>query len=179
MKPVAAGPRWPVDCCASTVATRSVARADAVPWTVAGVLGLALLATSALALSDSFATPRPFPNRCNSRFRHPTDTQFGGPPGAGTGTAAQLALSADGRHARLRGAAHSHRARSACGYGRSGRSPRAQMPGTDDASFPFWSPDGRFIGFFAGGKLKKVQASAGAAGRLVRRAERPRRHVER
>jgi serine/threonine protein kinase/Tol biopolymer transport system component len=28
--------------------------------------------------------------------------------------------------------------------------------GTDDASFPFWSPDGRFIAFFAEGKLKKI-----------------------
>jgi Tol biopolymer transport system component len=39
---------------------------------------------------------------------------------------------------------------------------RAQvMPGTDDATFPFWSPDNRFIGFFAQGKLKKVGANGG------------------
>jgi serine/threonine protein kinase len=36
-------------------------------------------------------------------------------------------------------------------------SPR-QLPETDDASFPFWSPESRFIGFFGGGKLKKVSA---------------------
>ncbi len=30
------------------------------------------------------------------------------------------------------------------------------LPGTNNASFPFWSPDGRFIAFFADGKLKKV-----------------------
>jgi hypothetical protein len=30
------------------------------------------------------------------------------------------------------------------------------LAGTDDASFPFWSPDNRFVGFFAQGKLKKV-----------------------
>jgi len=35
------------------------------------------------------------------------------------------------------------------------------LPGTDDASFPFWSPDSRFIGFFVPGKLKKVEASGG------------------
>jgi Tol biopolymer transport system component/predicted Ser/Thr protein kinase len=35
------------------------------------------------------------------------------------------------------------------------------LPGTDDARHPFWSPDGRFIAFFAGGKLKKTDSSGG------------------
>jgi Tol biopolymer transport system component len=35
------------------------------------------------------------------------------------------------------------------------------LEGTDGAGFPFWSPDGRFIGFFAAGKLKKIEASGG------------------
>ena len=35
------------------------------------------------------------------------------------------------------------------------------LNGTEEASFPFWSPDSRFIGFFAGGKLKKIEASGG------------------
>ena len=33
------------------------------------------------------------------------------------------------------------------------------LAGTEGASSPFWSPDGRFLGFFAGGKLKKVGIS--------------------
>ena len=37
------------------------------------------------------------------------------------------------------------------------------LPGTDDATYPFWSPDGREIGFFAQGKLKRVSASGGPA----------------
>jgi Tol biopolymer transport system component len=36
------------------------------------------------------------------------------------------------------------------------------LTGTEGASFPFWSPDSKFIGFFAGGKLKKIPASGGA-----------------
>ncbi len=37
------------------------------------------------------------------------------------------------------------------------------LPGTENPSFPFWSPDSRFIGFFADGKLKKIDASGGPA----------------
>jgi serine/threonine-protein kinase len=36
------------------------------------------------------------------------------------------------------------------------------IPGTEDASSPFFSPDGRWIGLFAQGKLKKVPAAGGA-----------------
>ena len=35
------------------------------------------------------------------------------------------------------------------------------IPGTEGGAFPFWSPDSRFIGFFAGGKLKKVPIAGG------------------
>ena len=35
------------------------------------------------------------------------------------------------------------------------------LAGTSDASYPFWSPDARFVGFFAEGKLKKIALSAG------------------
>ncbi len=35
------------------------------------------------------------------------------------------------------------------------------LAGTEPAVQPFWSPDGRFVGFFADGKLKKVELSSG------------------
>jgi Tol biopolymer transport system component len=35
------------------------------------------------------------------------------------------------------------------------------LPGTEGASRPFWSPNSRSIGFFAGGKLKKIEADGG------------------
>jgi Tol biopolymer transport system component len=35
------------------------------------------------------------------------------------------------------------------------------LEGTEGAEFPFWSADGRWIAFFAEGKLRKVQASGG------------------
>jgi len=37
------------------------------------------------------------------------------------------------------------------------------LTGTEGASYPFWSPDSRFIGFFADGKLKKIEAAGGPA----------------
>jgi len=35
------------------------------------------------------------------------------------------------------------------------------VPGTDGAAYPFWSPDSKTIGFYAGGKLKRVEAMGG------------------
>jgi DNA-binding winged helix-turn-helix (wHTH) protein len=32
------------------------------------------------------------------------------------------------------------------------------LPGTEDGGLPFWSPDGRSIGFFVGGKLKRIDS---------------------
>jgi Tol biopolymer transport system component len=37
------------------------------------------------------------------------------------------------------------------------------LPGTDGAYDPFWSPDSRFIAFFAGGTLKKLDVAGGPA----------------
>ena len=34
--------------------------------------------------------------------------------------------------------------------------------GTENAQNPFWSPDSRWLGFYAGGKVKKVPAAGGA-----------------
>src|SRR5262249_40568093 len=38
-----------------------------------------------------------------------------------------------------------------------------RLPDTEGASYPFWSPDGRSLAFFADGKLKKVELSGGQA----------------
>ena len=35
------------------------------------------------------------------------------------------------------------------------------LPGTEQATFPFWSPDGRFVGYFASGKLRKILVAGG------------------
>jgi Tol biopolymer transport system component len=46
---------------------------------------------------------------------------------------------------------------------RATRSPASRrLEATEGATLPFWSPDGQWIAFFAGGKLKKVALSGGA-----------------
>jgi Tol biopolymer transport system component len=35
------------------------------------------------------------------------------------------------------------------------------LPGTDSASFPFWHPDGRTVGFFADGLIKRIDLDSG------------------
>src|SRR5262249_31643792 len=35
------------------------------------------------------------------------------------------------------------------------------LPGTEGGSYPFWSPDSRWIAFFASGKLKRIEISGG------------------
>jgi serine/threonine protein kinase len=35
------------------------------------------------------------------------------------------------------------------------------LPGTGDATYPFWSPDSRSIGFFGAGKLKRIDVNGG------------------
>jgi serine/threonine protein kinase/Tol biopolymer transport system component len=41
------------------------------------------------------------------------------------------------------------------------------LAGTEGASNPFWSPDSRYLGFFANRKLKKIEASGGPAQTLA------------
>ena len=38
-----------------------------------------------------------------------------------------------------------------------------QIPSSEGSSYPFWSPDGAFIGFFQSGKLRKIAAAGGPA----------------
>jgi Tol biopolymer transport system component len=47
------------------------------------------------------------------------------------------------------------------------------LSGTEGAAWPFWSPDSRFIGFFAPGKLKKIDATGGPAQTLCNAASGP------
>src|SRR6266446_6849714 len=76
-----------------------------------------------------------------------------------TGTAAGFALSPDGRL--LAYVASTPDGKSVLWVRPIDSSQAQPLVGTDGATYPFWSPDSRFIGFFAGGKLKKIESSGG------------------
>ena len=38
-----------------------------------------------------------------------------------------------------------------------------ELPGADNANLPFWSPDSRYLGFIAGGQVKKIDIAGGPA----------------
>jgi serine/threonine-protein kinase len=128
---------------------------QALPWNAA-ILSLAVL----IAVSWR-AAPRPAPDAHIARF------EILLPPGMSFDRGARsLAVSADGRSI----------AWSACAadsgicslYQRSvERLDAVRLPATDGASAPFFSPDGRWIGFFADGKLRKIAASGGPASVLA------------
>jgi serine/threonine protein kinase len=131
------------------------------PWWPRTAVGTALVALAALlggaALAWRYAASSVAPP-AESRFEvaPPPGTTWSPSPVAST---VQLALSPDGRRlafvAGPRGSAPQI-------WIRPLDSLQAQpLAGTDDATFPFWSPDGRFIGFFAGGQLKKVDVTGG------------------
>jgi serine/threonine protein kinase/Tol biopolymer transport system component len=117
--------------------------------------GVLLLALAAVSFSH-FSEAPPEPRVVHTNILPPDNTTFQFTQGVGL-----FALSPDGRRLVFG-------ARTADGknplYVRSLDSAAAQpLAGTDGASFPFWSPDSRFIGFFADGKLKKIDAAGGPA----------------
>jgi DNA-binding winged helix-turn-helix (wHTH) protein len=117
---------------------------EAVAWTCAGA---GLLAAAGLAVTHFREKPVEL---------HATQFQIPLPPQMTPDW--MPTLSPDGRQLVWQGSVQGkvmlwHRSLEAQGIG--------PLAGTDDADWPFWSPDSRFIGFFAGGKLKKLELSTG------------------
>jgi Tol biopolymer transport system component len=133
---------------AAVPAARSAGRSSLAAWIVAAGLLLALLASlfgpwrsvrSAAVRPVRFTVPPP------------RDTSFQG----------MLALSPDGR--RLAFVATTADGRDVLWTRPLDALDARALEGTDGANYPFWSPDSRSIAFFAAGKLKKIDASGGAA----------------
>jgi Tol biopolymer transport system component len=116
------------------------------PWAVAGVLGLALAGLGVVHLRE---TPPP---ALSVQF------QMRMPQGAVPIPQAAVAVSPDGQWA-VFGA--STDGLSALWVRPLSSVDARRLPGTEGATFPFWSPDSRTVAFFADGKLKKTPLAGG------------------
>ena len=123
------------------------------PWTVAGVLATALAITLAIAWQATRPLSRPL-MRLNVELG--PDAVLARSTGGG-----MLAMSPDGTRLALtlRGADGRVRLYTR----RLDQSQVTPLAGTENASSPFFSPDGEWIGFFADTKLKKISGEGGAA----------------
>ncbi len=121
------------------------------PWAVAAVLAAISFALGAFLWSAARPISHPL-------VRLNVDP---GPEFAPTGSGASAILSPDGTRLVYTGRGPDGKVRL---YTRPlGQEQAAPIPGTEDASEPFFSPDGQSVGFFAGGKLKKVSVLGGGA----------------
>ncbi len=119
---------------------------ERVAWAATTVLALAAITLALVHFTE------PVPQIETSRFliHEPEGVRFGR-------RAAEI--SPDGRHLAFVGGSSDGVRRL---WVRSLDSLQARpLAGTEGAYQPFWSPDSRFLGFFVGGKLKKISASGG------------------
>jgi Tol biopolymer transport system component len=122
-------------------------------WSVAALLAAAVAALAALLL----VRPRPAAHLVRSTLLAPEKTTFhfigelAGPP----------AVSPDGLSIAFN--ARDSAGKSLLWVRPLDSAAARPLAGTEDAMYPFWSPDSRFLGFFAGGKLKRIEATGGPA----------------
>ena len=133
------------------------ARSNRIAWLVTAVSIIALIATTGIALRR-VGEVAPAAGPAQFTIAPPENTSFGGPPpGGGTGVATQVAMSTRWRH-RVR---RRHPTAYQIWLRPIATLAARPIPGTKGGTFPFWSPDSQFIGFFAAGKLNKVQIAGG------------------
>ena len=118
-------------------------------WIVAVALALALAGT--ILLNSRRAWPVA-PQLVEFSIPAPEGWSF-------TGPSTQFAVSPDGQHVAF--VATSRVGSSIWVRSLAAVEPR-ELPGTEGARNPFWSPDSQSIGFFANNQLKKVRASGGS-----------------
>jgi Tol biopolymer transport system component len=151
---------WAMAEASQSVPAAAVTRRAPLTWAATAVLAIALATTTTMLLRQTPEVRRASPVQFT--VAPPENSQFGGPAGGGSGQAAQIAVSPDGREIAFVAATQGANQGVYKVWVRSlgSLAPRA-IAGSEEGTYPFWSPDNRFIAFFAGGKLKKVQAAGG------------------
>jgi serine/threonine protein kinase len=122
-------------------------RAKRAVWALGAI---ALMTIGALAIPATLYVRRAVPEPITTRLDVVT------PP---TSDPFSIALSPDGRQLAFVATVESNARLWIRSFDRSTAQPLA---GTDGASYPFWSPDNSAVGFFADGKLKRIDVTGGA-----------------
>jgi Tol biopolymer transport system component len=138
----------------ATPETMQTFPARARKWWLAGAVALILAAASLAGVLARRVRPSvpgapvrfglPAPSGTRLRWGHPWSI---------------FEISPDGR--RLAFVAHGSAGRDSLWIRSLSEASAASLPGTEGAQNPFWSPDSRFVAFFAEGKLKKIDVSGG------------------
>jgi serine/threonine protein kinase/Tol biopolymer transport system component len=123
---------------------------EKLPWVLTGVLALVVIASLPFAILYFRRSPARTPSVTRFFIYPPGKAYFGG----------SFAVSPDGRFVILR---INSEGKVLLWVQALDSLTAKPLAGTEDASYPFWSPDSRFIGFFAGGKLKKIEVTGGPA----------------
>ena len=138
------------------VVTGATRRGSYLGWVLSAALAIALAATVPSGLRN-WLSVTPVPSAVRLSVSPSDNTTFIG-SGASVPTT-QFAVSPDGRQLAFIAAAIGGRPMV---WVRSLDTLEARvLPGTEDAAYPFWSPDSRFLGFLAQGKLKKTDLLGG------------------
>jgi eukaryotic-like serine/threonine-protein kinase len=114
----------------------------ALPWALAAFFLMAGVATFFLSNLEQ-------PQATRMQFQIPVEAEVG-----------NLAVSTDGRMLAFT-ARDDASGQEMLSYQTLGAPAATQIAGTEGASYPFWSPDDSYLGFFANGKLKKVPVTGG------------------
>ena len=135
-------------------AQTSLKHSRAVPWLWLGAM--AVIATASFLVTRTYFAPAPnFPNRARWNIRAPEKNSFHA-TGDGGGPAV---LSPDGQRMVFAAMDESGKVHL---WVRALDALNAQpLEGTEDAVYPFWSPDSRSLGFFANKQLRRMDAAGG------------------
>ena len=139
---------------------------ERVAWIAAASLGVALVATAAIAMMHLLEAP-PVVDPIQFTIGSPDNSLF-------TGTTPQFAVSPDGRHVVFAASAQSATMLWIRALGTLVAHP---MPGTEQATYPFGRPTAASSDSSPKGKLKKVHGQWRSAGPVMRCAEWARRHM--
>jgi serine/threonine-protein kinase len=139
---------WIASAAGEAAVPAAITRRRTLPWIAAVVLGVTTVAASWIA----YRATRPADLKPLVRL----DVDLGPDVALGSFAGPNAILSPDG--SRLVYVSHNRLFTRGLD-----QQPATELSGTDGANAPFFSPDGQWVAFFAGSKLKKVSVAGGAA----------------